>query len=171
MRVDALAKVLKDRGIRPNVIISSDLTRTKKSAELIGAVFGITDIQVDPRFNDNKIPLFAGLTHEEKETRYPGKDEFDPSLKGHESREAVLERVKIAFEEAVENHRRGTIFLVGSEDPWRLLAFAIAHKDFEVLPPMDELPHLGRGEAWKVEVERERMLVENEPISSSERVF
>lgn len=148
-QVIALGRSLQNLGVRPDAVYTSHLFRAKESGQILAGRFGVT-IAEDKRLGDNKIPQFAGLTQTEKEEKFPGKDEFDPNLEGHESRDEVLERMKSAFEDIVKAHEGKTVFIVGHGDPLRLLLHSLNHPNAHEIPPFDELPQLEKGSAQRM---------------------
>lgn len=161
-----LGEFLQNQGVRPNAIYTSDLSRAKESGQILGRQFGI-EVAVDNRLADNIIPQFAGLTRAEKEEKFPGRDEFDPTLEGHESKEEVLGRMKSAFDDIVKVNEEKIIFIVGHGDPLRLLLYSLNHPTEREIPALDKLLQLEKGSAVKTVI-KEGGIIESELISPDE---
>jgi glucosyl-3-phosphoglycerate phosphatase len=99
-QADQVAELL--AGLRPAVIVTSDLQRATQTAGPIGERVGIA-VQVDPRLRERSLGHWEGLTRDEVEQRYP--DEFadwiagrDVTRRGGETREQVAKRALETFE-------------------------------------------------------------------------
>lgn len=80
----------------PTVVISSDLTRARQTAELI-APNGLTPV-VEPALRERDVGAWTGLTRTEIEERYPGYLDGFRSPPGFESNEELLARTLPALE-------------------------------------------------------------------------
>ena len=54
----------------PAAIYTSDLSRARATAEIVGAAFGL-EVLVDPRWREIDVGSWAGLTRDEVEARFP----------------------------------------------------------------------------------------------------
>lgn len=166
----ALGRSLGKQGVIPDAIATSHMLRAWEFGKILAVGLRVDSVTVDERLNDNKIPQFAGLTREQKDVFYPGKDEFDPTLPGHETRQEVLERTLQAFREFEDSIRGKTGILVSHGDPTRFLRHALLHPN-EPLPSTEGMPVLGQGQAWVMETDREGRVFETGLIVPDERFF
>jgi len=166
LQMSDLGELLQKEGIRPNVIYTSHLSRAKESGQILAEKFGINVIE-DERLGDNRIPRFAGLTQTEKESKFPGRDEFDSTLEGHESKEEVLGRMRSAFDDIVKSQEGKTIFIVSHGDPLKLLLYSLNHFNESEIPSIDDLPQIEKGNAIRTVMEESRM-IECEFVSPNE---
>ena len=89
--------------LRPDVLITSDLTRAVQTAEIVSELAGATPA-LDARFRERGLGHWEGLTRDEVALAYP--DEYadwlagrDVSRRGGETREEVAARAAAAFAE------------------------------------------------------------------------
>lgn len=87
----------------PTVIVSSDLTRARATAEHLARVTDLP-VAVDPRLRERGFGEWEGMTGEEIEARWPGAFEAwrlggDPSGVGAETRAEVAARLAVAVTE------------------------------------------------------------------------
>lgn len=161
-----LGEFLQNQGIHPDVIYTSHLSRAKESGQILAERFGVAVVE-DERLGDNKIPQFAGLTQKEKEAKFPGIEEFDPTLEGHESKEEVVRRMRLAFEDIVKAYETKTVFIVSHGDPLRLLVYSLNHPNEREIPSFDEMPLLDKGSVQRIVIGHKGK-IESEPISLGE---
>lgn len=152
-QISNLGKVLQNQGVLPSAIYTSHLSRAKESGQIFARRFD-APVVGDERLGDNKIPQFAGLTQEEKEAKFPGRDEFDSTLEGHESKEEVLGRMSLAFGDIVKAHEGKTAFIVSHGDPLRLLLYSLSHPNEREIPALDGLPQIEKGSAYIRQLEK-----------------
>lgn len=69
-QVSIAAASLHDRGIER--IVSSDLKRAVRTAEIIAAELGVGDVHLDAGFREIDVGAWSGLTRIEIESRWPG---------------------------------------------------------------------------------------------------
>lgn len=153
-QISNLGEFLRNQSVLPSAIYTSNLSRAKESGQILARQFGIAVVE-DERLGDNKIPQFAELTQTEKEAKFPGRDEFDPTLQGHESKEQVLTRMRESFDDIIKANEGKTIFIIGHGDPFRLLLFSLNNPNEKEIPLLDRLPQLEKGYAWKVLVDQQ----------------
>lgn len=146
-----LSEFLQNQGVHPDVVYTSHLSRAKESGQILVERFGVAVVK-DERLGDNKIPQFAGLTQEEKEAKFSGREEFDPTLEGHESKEEVARRMRFAFDDIVRKYEGKTVFIVSHGDPLRLLLHSLNHPNELEIPSLNKLPQIEKGSAHKVVV-------------------
>jgi len=92
----ALAAAKATAVLGPTVVISSDLTRARQTAELI-APDGVTPT-VEPALRERDVGEWTGLTRTEIEERYPGYLDGFRAPPGFESNEDLLARTLPALE-------------------------------------------------------------------------
>ena len=95
----ALGETLLHRGV--TAIVSSDLSRARETATIVGAVLGLELAYEDPGLRERTFGLFEGLTREECERLHPEAWQAWVGLQkpppGGEAREALAERVTAAI--------------------------------------------------------------------------
>lgn len=100
-------------------IVSSDLARARRTAELLATALGLThlEVEVEPDLREFDVGEWSGLTRPEIEERWPGQLEqwFLGRLTrtpGGEAREAFVARVAGAVERIVRRHHGGEVLAV-----------------------------------------------------------
>ena len=112
----ASAAALRLAALKPDLIISSDLTRATSTAAPLAELTGLP-VKIDPRLRERHFGPWQGLTSAEIEERYP--DDFlrwgsvSPIQNSEiESVPAMTHRVTAAFRDAVAQAGEGTAVLV-----------------------------------------------------------
>jgi glucosyl-3-phosphoglycerate phosphatase len=89
--------------LRPGLLVSSDATRARQTAEVVGELAALPVIP-EPRFRERGLGHWEGLTRDEVAEQYP--DEYadwlggrDVSRRGGETRDEVAARALAAFAE------------------------------------------------------------------------
>ncbi len=133
--VQKTAQQLKQKGI--DVIISSDLTRTKQTAQILHAACPGAELKFDERLRE----LNFGVYNYQPESGYDGfKQSLESkSLAGRlaarpesgESHEDVLRRVARVIRECEQTYRGKNIVLVSHGDPLWLLESVLRHTTLE----------------------------------------
>jgi probable phosphoglycerate mutase len=99
----ALAERLRAHGV--TAVATSDLSRARKTAEIVAGALGLEVALVDPDLREQRFGRFEGLTPRECEERHPADwaryaADPHPGPPGGESRDALLERVLRALQRA-----------------------------------------------------------------------
>jgi probable phosphoglycerate mutase len=93
----------------PTVLVTSDLTRARQTAEPISALLGL-EPRLEPGLRERSLGVFDGLSFTEAEARYPDMwkslSSRDPNAipEGGESAEAVFTRVSNSLERILTDH-------------------------------------------------------------------
>ena len=172
LQIKKLAYTLEKRGVRPDVIYTSPLTRAIQSTEEIIKVFPNTPVIKKGDLQDTDEAVLAGKTLEW--LKLVGGDEYTlPEFKDQVERpETIEQRIMGVIKEAIRANEGKTIFVVSHGDP---LAFAI----WRLINPEGELPTIGelnkgnylkKGEAWKVVISSNNEVIENELISRDQQL-
>ena len=82
-------------------VVSSDLDRARRTAEIIAETLEVGPVIVDPGWRERNIGLWQGLTSDEIERDYPGALAAGDRPPGWESDESLLERVFAAVHRTV----------------------------------------------------------------------
>jgi probable phosphoglycerate mutase len=104
----------------PEAIYSSDLPRSRETAEIVGSALGLT-VQLDARLREVDVGEWSGLTSAEVEERFP--DGFERRRAGAtgweqgEEYEAMRERVVAALFEIAASHDGGRVLVVTHGGP------------------------------------------------------
>ncbi|MDQ0271361.1 histidine phosphatase family protein [Cytobacillus purgationiresistens] len=93
-----------------DIIISSDLQRAAKTAEMIAAQLGLEDVIKDERLRELSGGEIEGTTEEDRQARW-GEKWFDLAL-GMETGEAGAQRTIALMEEIVERYHGKKVLLV-----------------------------------------------------------
>jgi len=95
-RAQAIEAAALVAAMRPDLLVSSDLQRAHRTAEMVASLTGL-ELHTDVRLRERHLGHWQGLTREEVASRYP--DEFaewlagrDVTRRGGESRVEVAER-------------------------------------------------------------------------------
>ncbi|NPA32076.1 MAG: histidine phosphatase family protein [Aquificae bacterium] len=127
-QAELLAKALKGEGI--SALFSSPLTRTLKTAKIIGKELGLEPV-VDERLREIDHGEWSGLLVDEVKERFP--EDFEKWLKEPhevkfpkgESLREVFERVQDFLRFLLENYNEKTVALVSHTVPIRCLYCAV----------------------------------------------
>jgi isoleucyl-tRNA synthetase len=144
------AKSLKDRKI--NLIFSSDLLRTKETAEIVGQELGIKAV-FDKRlrefnvgsFNGKPVKLFREYFQEDESKR------FDKKVPGGENYRQVKKRMYGFLKETDEKYKDKNILIISHESPLTLLEGALKGVSEENFLSFRRKAKLGVGQFKKVE--------------------
>jgi probable phosphoglycerate mutase len=97
-------------------VVSSDLRRARRTAEVLAAPLGVPTA-VDPGLREYDVGDWSGLTRAEIETRWPGavdawREGRLPSTPNGERRDAAIRRVGAALRRVAAAHPRGPVLVV-----------------------------------------------------------
>jgi glucosyl-3-phosphoglycerate phosphatase len=105
-RAQAYAVAALIAALRPGILVTSDATRARQTAEIVGELADLPPIP-EPRFRERGLGHWEGLTRDEVEVKFP--DEYadwlagrDVSRRGGETREQVAARALSAFTDLPE---------------------------------------------------------------------
>ena len=107
------AAELRDVGF--DAVVSSDLARARETASIIGAVFGLGEVEVEVGLRERDVGEWSGLTTEDIEARWPGQldawraGQLD-AIPGGEG--DITSRVVAAMERVLVSHPGGTVLAV-----------------------------------------------------------
>lgn len=113
-------------GERIEAIYTSDLIRTRRSAEIIAASRGL-QVKIDRRLRELNFGAWEGLTYEEISQRFRRElkaweeDPVHQAPPRGESLAALGRRVSQAWQGIIHKERASTILLVGHGGPFRVL--------------------------------------------------
>ncbi|MBI4095170.1 MAG: class I tRNA ligase family protein [Candidatus Liptonbacteria bacterium] len=119
-QVKQTAERLKKAGIE--VLISSDILRTKETAEIAAGVLGIKKVIFDPRLHEIHLGKLSGCRSEEYGALYPTLEmRFEKRPEGGESLRDLRARAWKLLSELERTHKGKRILLVSHEYPiWML---------------------------------------------------
>jgi broad specificity phosphatase PhoE len=121
----ALSEAFRGRGLTR--IYSSDLTRARETADVVGAVVGVP-VELDARLREVDVGEWSGLTPAEVEERYPeGLRRRRAGRTGWEAGEqfeALGERVLAAVSDIAARHPEESVLVVSHGGPIRAVATA-----------------------------------------------
>lgn len=95
-----------------DVIASSQLERSRHTAEIIAEQLGIGPVIVDDRIQETDIGPWEGLTRPEIESRWPGYMEAFQKPEGFESDDAVIERMTAGLLDIASTCKGGTGLII-----------------------------------------------------------
>ena len=104
-------------GISFGQVISSDLERARRTAEIIAESLGTGDVAIDARLRERDVGQWSGLTTAEIEQRWPGavgawRQGLLPGPPGGEDDDALRTRALAALENLTRAHPGGDPLLV-----------------------------------------------------------
>jgi broad specificity phosphatase PhoE len=111
----ALRELLRD--VRFAALYSSDLLRSRATAELLAEPLGLT-VTLEPRLREINLGAWEGMLSEDIEAQYPQelterkRDPWHARAPGGESPREVAERVRAAVDEIAERHRGEAVLIV-----------------------------------------------------------
>jgi isoleucyl-tRNA synthetase len=117
--VKNLAKKLKELG-EVDVIYSSDILRTKETAEIIGKEIDVP-VNFDKRIREYGLGTWNGRTDKEFVKEFPERERWERGPDGGENWTQVHERVTNFIREINEKHKNSRILVVSHGDPLFLL--------------------------------------------------
>ncbi len=115
MRAKKLAERLKETG-GVDLIFSSDLLRTKHTAEIIGEILK-TPVQLDERLREYNIGVYNGKSVAELQSAFPSKTRWTKAPKGGETWTQVQKRMVDFIKETDKKYQNKKILVVGHGDP------------------------------------------------------
>lgn len=162
-KIKRLASSLKDEGIVPTIIYTSPMTRAYQTAEVINEQYGLAvPINSDERLQEGFCPVIEGIKLEEVDkmgdvyAKYPNPDQM-------ESANAIVDRMMQVIEDARQDHKDETVFIVGHADPLLLLEWKLRNPD-KTLPSILEViktvQYLEKGQAMKIAINSEGKVLE-----------
>jgi len=136
-QVERASRLLKKKKI--DVIISSDILRTKETAQIVGDAFDL-DVQYDPRFREVNTGMLEGQpTGGYNKLFSSSKEKFTKSLPGIETLSDVRTRVLDGLRDLEKKYQGKTILIVSHEYPlWMLSAGAYGLSNDEALRPKEK---------------------------------
>jgi len=161
-------KNLYERGIKPDVIYSSPLTRALQSAREIGNAFLDVAIVTDERFIEGYMP---GLAHYKIDwLNAIGGDIYDRPKLSHlviERPTSYVRRYHDAIRSILREHPGGVIFAIVHGHPMAFTKYHLLNPGFP-LPKVSELKSSGiypeKGQPWKAVVDANSKLLEHDII-------
>lgn len=163
----ALAGVIKERGDKPDTIITSPLNRTIETSLILSGIFDVQELHRDTDMLETDSKGFVGLSIEYVRNTLGDIYSTDQKEFEIETPESITERMKRAFFRAVESRRGNTILFVSHGDPLAFLTDALLHPG-KPLRPITQLRHdvfLQTGAAWRLKVESGNVLSGWEKLS------
>ena len=118
-RARGLAQVLSDAG-GVDMIFSSDLSRTRQTAETVGKILNVP-VELDERLREYNVGIYNGKTKEEFDPVYPLERRWTEAPEGGESNGEVQNRMVSFVNEANKKYSGKKILVVSHGDPLYLL--------------------------------------------------
>ncbi len=144
------AEWLKDKNI--NIIIASDLTRTKESAYIVADVLGV-EVVFDERLREIGLGVFNGKPHNEYHNFFGNNNDiavrFTSAPEGGETFGDVTKRVLEFLTDMEQKYSGKNILLVSHGDPLWLLQWSSQCKDISAL---ESVPYPKTGVPMKLEI-------------------
>jgi len=118
-QIQKVADFLKEKKI--DLIFSSDIKRTKQTADIIASKLGL-EVRFDKRLRDLNLGIYHGcLVKEFKQFLKPISDSFHKILPGGESWQQVEKRIMDFFKEIDNKYQDKNILIISHGDPLWLL--------------------------------------------------
>ncbi len=105
------AQQLLHTGERFDRIVSSDLRRAHRTAEIIASILSEESVTTHSEFRERAAGIWQGLTRSEIEASWPNAIEERRWPEGYESDDSVISRVMPALERLAQNNNR--VLLIG----------------------------------------------------------
>jgi isoleucyl-tRNA synthetase len=115
---DAAKKILELGGV--DLIYSSDLQRTKETAEIIGKILGV-EIKTDERLREYNMGVYNGQLDEKFDKEFPASTRWDQAPEGGETWKQLQDRIVSFVQEINKNNSGKKILVVSHGDPLWLL--------------------------------------------------
>lgn len=168
-QMKSLGESLKEKGIVPDVIITSSLLRARESAGEILKAFGAAPIVVEDKLKDTFSPGLEKLAPQKQATIENIYTYNGPEIQGIEieSPHKQAERILQIVSEACLKYPEKTIFIVSHGDPTTFAIWRLTHPG-EEFPSVRELKqkgiYLDKGEARKIVLNGSREILVHERI-------
>lgn len=105
-----------------DLIFSSDILRTRQSAEIVAERLGIKEIYYDERLRDDNWGIFQGKTKQEAWAYFKNMEEkFNKAVPEGESWNDCYQRITDFLKETDDKYENKTILIVSHADPLWLL--------------------------------------------------
>jgi probable phosphoglycerate mutase len=95
-----------------DVVVASDLTRARRTAEIIAGARGFGAVGLEPRLRETNTGEWTGLTRDEIEERWPGWLAADRRPAAFEAWEAVADRAAAALVDLHQSYAGQTLLAV-----------------------------------------------------------
>jgi len=142
------AKKLKEKNI--SLIISSDLQRTKETAEIISREIG-AEIKFDERIRELDAGDFNGQAVKKIKEYLEGKNLFDIEVPGGESYRDVKKRVYSFLKDINKKYKNQNILIISHGAPLLLMAFSVTGEPDEKLGEFKENNSFETAQIKKIE--------------------
>lgn len=118
-RAEGLAEQIRQNG-GVDMIFSSDLTRTRQTAETVGKALNVS-VEFDERLREYNVGMFNGKSKSEFDTAFPFHKRWEEAPEGGESNHQVQQRMVEFIQEINKKHSGKKILVVSHGDPLYLL--------------------------------------------------
>lgn len=173
----ALGRTLRDRGVVPDAIISSDFLRAMQSSAEIMRNYPELNLSVepDPRLQDPNSPDMFGKSL--VWLAEIGDPYTNPELANWriERPPSFTARMVAAIKDVVERYCGKTIFVVSHGDPTAFAMWQLLNPG-KSLPSLGELkqesgrvPYLEKGEAWRILFDDQGQVLDHEHIANQSK--
>ncbi len=119
-------------------IFSSDLLRTKETAQIVSEKTGIESV-FDKRLREYNLGVFNGRPESEYKENVEGKNRFEEALEKGESYNQAAERVFDFFQEMERKYSNKTILVISHQLPLALLEAKAKGVSFEGMSSSEDL--------------------------------
>lgn len=173
----ALGHTLRDRGIMPDAIVSSDFLRAmQSSAEIIRNYPELNlSVQPDPRLQDPDSPDMFGRTLAWLAEIVDPYSHPDLANLRIERPPSFTARMMLAINDVVEKYNGKIVFVVSHGDPTAFAMWQLLNPG-QPLPSLRELreesrrvSYLEKGEAWRILFDEQGNVVEHEHIANQSK--
>ncbi len=173
-RMRALGHVLRESGVTPDAVVSSDFLRAMQSSEEIMSNYPNLNLSIepDPRLQDPDSPDMFGKSLvwlAEIVDPYTHPDLADWRI---ERPPSFTARMVAAIKDAIDRHQGKTIFVVSHGDPTAFAMWQLLNPG-KPLPSLRELrkessrvPYLENGEAWQILFDDQGNVLNHEHIAN-----
>lgn len=124
--VEESAKTLEGKHI--DIIISSDILRTKETAQITANIIGVKEVLFNEHLREYNVGVFNGMPITDFSTEYPDVEaRFHQKPKTGESYAEITERMYTFLQECEKQYTGKTILVVSHQVPLALLIYKVSH--------------------------------------------
>ncbi len=170
-KMRAFGRALREKGVNPDAVVSSDFLRAMQSAEEIMKNYSELNLSIeqDLRLEDPHSPDLFG-----KSLDWLFQEIGDPYTH-HELKDWQIERPPVftarmlaSIKDILAKHFGKTVFVVSHGDPTAFAMWQLLHPG-QPLPLLKDLKHkaayLEKGEAWRIVFDEDQNVVDHKHIS------
>lgn len=165
-QMEEMGRLLKQKGVSVSNIYSSDLLRTKQSAQILARILKVSRIIYTDQLRDSYAPALVGKTLLFLKENYQGNVYTSDFIKNnrHETIAQVANRYLTVFQNILKTNAKDKYYLlVGHGDPIRFLIAKLKNPQKKLTafdyPLLSQTDYLKKGQAWEIKLNQDNHLV------------